>query len=105
NAGAQRGILILKEEKSWSIEAKGIIDGDDFAILQSIPVDSIDSTQTPLLSKAIVNYVARTQENIVLNDATNEGQFIRDPYIIDNQPKSILCSPCSTKENPSAFYI
>ncbi|MEL6928993.1 MAG: diguanylate cyclase [Cyanobacteria bacterium J06600_6] len=93
NAGAQRGFLILKRENNWSIEAEGITNQADVTILQSIPINSLDSAQKPLLSSAIVNYVARTQESLVLNDATNEGQFIRDSYIIDNQPKSILCAP------------
>lgn len=100
NAGAQKGFLILKEENSWLIEAKGITEEEDFAILPSIPIDAIDSNQKPCLSTAIINYVARTQENIVLNDATNEGQFIRDPYIISNQPKSILCAPLLNQGKP-----
>ncbi|NEO65196.1 MAG: GAF domain-containing protein, partial [Moorea sp. SIO4G2] len=37
--------------------------------------------------------VARTQENLVLSDAANQGQFTRDPYIVATQPKSIICSP------------
>ncbi|RUS93814.1 AAA family ATPase [Trichormus variabilis] len=94
NAGAQKGFLLLHSHDNWVIEAAGAIDSDDVNILQSIPVDSPDaSTQTPLLSTAIINYVARTQENIVLNDATQEGQFTRDSYIVTTQPKSILCTP------------
>ena len=93
NAGAQKGFLILKGENNWVIEAKGLANKDKIAILQSIPIDSLDSNQKPLLSTAIINYVARTQENIVLHNATNEGQFIRDLYIVNAQPKSILCAP------------
>lgn len=94
NAGAQKGFLLLHSDDKWEIEAVGAIDSDDVNILQSLPVDSVDaSTQIPLLSTAIVNYVARTEENVVLNDATYEGNFIRDAYIIATQPKSILCIP------------
>ncbi len=92
NAGAQKGFLILERENNWFIEAEGTADEDDVTILQSIPVDSVDSTQIPLLSTAIINYVAHTQENVVLNDAAHQGQFIRDPYIVATQPKSILCT-------------
>ena len=42
---------------------------------------------------AIVNYVIRTQENLVLNNATEVEQFVRDPYIVMTRPKSILCTP------------
>ena len=94
NAGAQKGFLILEKESNWVIEAEGAVDADEVTILQSIPVNSINSSsQTPLLSAAIVNYVTRTQENVVLNDATHEGQFTHDLYIVATQPKSILCTP------------
>jgi predicted ATPase/GAF domain-containing protein len=94
NAGAQKGFLLLYSHNNWVIEAVGAVDSDDVSILKSIPVDSVDvSTQTPLLSTAIINYVAHSQENVVLNDAGNDGQFTRDPYILATQPKSILCTP------------
>jgi class 3 adenylate cyclase len=57
-------------------------------VLQSIPVETCQE-----LSSAIVNYVARTQESVVLDDAVREGQFSNDPYIQKHQPKSILCVP------------
>ncbi|TVP61667.1 MAG: GAF domain-containing protein [Nodularia sp. (in: Bacteria)] len=94
NAGAQQGFLLLPDDDNWVMEAIASVDSDGMAILQSLPVDTLDpSTQTPLLSTAIINYVAHTQENIVLNHAAHEGQFTQDPYIVATQPKSILCIP------------
>jgi PAS domain S-box-containing protein len=94
NAGAQKGFLILYKEGNLAIEAEGTLDSDDVPILQSIPIDSVDAAlQIPFLSVSIVNYVARTQASVVLNDAAHEGQFIRDPYIAATQAKSILCTP------------
>jgi len=68
NAGAQRGFLVLQKNGQW------IIDKEDGA-------------------SSIINYVARTQETVVLTDATNEGAFTIDPYIMLKQPKSIICMP------------
>ncbi|NER03122.1 MAG: GAF domain-containing protein, partial [Okeania sp. SIO3C4] len=94
NAGAQTGFLILNEEDNWVIEAQGKIDSDEVTILQSIPIEFVDSeTSIPILPTTIINYVARSQENIVLKDAAHEGVFINDPYIIATQTKSILCIP------------
>ncbi len=94
NAGAQKGFLILEKEGHWFIEAEGAVNSDNVTILQSVSVDSVDADhQIPLLSSAIVNYVAHTQENVVLTDAVQEGLFTRDRYIITTQPKSILCTP------------
>ncbi len=94
NAGGERGFLILEKSGKWVIEASGCVDVDRVAVMQSIPIDFIEEdTEVTLLAVAVVNYVARTQESIVLNDAAREGQFTRAPYIIAVQPKSILCTP------------
>ncbi|MGF2039712.1 MAG: AAA family ATPase [Nostoc sp. CmiVER01] len=94
NGGAQKGFLILEKDHKWVIEAEGTVDSDDVTLLRSLPIDSVDGDrQTPILPVAIVNYVVRTQENVVINNATVEEQFIRDPYIVATQPKSILCTP------------
>jgi len=88
NAGAQRGYLILLSQGQLFIEAEGTIDDELVTVLQSIPVETCQE-----LSCAIVNYVSRTQESVVLDDAARSGQFTNDPYIQKNQPKSILCVP------------
>ena len=88
SAGAQRGYLILSSQGKLLIEAEGKIDDNPIPVLQSIPVENCKK-----LSSAIVNYVARTQESVVLDDAGREGQFTNDPYIQKHQPKSILCVP------------
>ncbi|MGL5197025.1 MAG: ATP-binding protein, partial [Chroococcales cyanobacterium] len=88
NAGAQRGYLILSIQGQLLIEAAGEIEYERVTVLQSIPVANCQT-----LSEAIVNYVARTQETVVLNDATRSGNFTSDSYIQQAQPKSILCVP------------
>lgn len=94
NAGAQKGFLVLEKERSWVIEAEGNVEHEDVRILQSIPIDFVDADrQLPLMSIAIINYVLRTRESVVLNDAVHKGQFTHDPYIVATQPKSILCMP------------
>ncbi len=94
NAGAQKGCLILKHAGDWVLEAQGEVNKERVTILQSIPIDSIDpNSSTSILPTTIVNYVLHTQENVVLNDASCEGQFTNDPYIIATNSKSILCTP------------
>ncbi|MEG4307172.1 AAA family ATPase [Microcoleus sp. D3_18a_C4] len=88
NAGAQRGYLILSTQGKLLIEAEGTINSEKVTVLQSISVENCQE-----LSSAIVNYVARTQESVVLDDAVRERQFTNDPYIQKHQPKSILCVP------------
>ncbi len=88
NAGAQFGCLILQRDHQLFIEATKEVEGVDQTRLQSIPVAT--SEQLP---KALINYVARTGENLVLNDAGADSKFANDPYLQTRQPKSVLCSP------------
>ncbi|MEA5536950.1 AAA family ATPase [Crocosphaera sp. XPORK-15E] len=104
NAGAQKGCLILKQEDNWVIEAEGTANNDEVNLLQSIPIDSVNTDKNiPILPTTIINYVARTQEPLVLNNAVSEGQFINDRYIIGNETKSILCIPLLNQGNLSGI--
>jgi predicted ATPase/class 3 adenylate cyclase/GAF domain-containing protein len=123
NAGAQKGFLILANQGKLLIEAEGSMVTDPvqesslpelvIQVLQSIAVEE-SGTENPNLPRAIVHYVARTKENVVLHDATQLGkefsagennspnadlyrQFTNDPYLQKNQPKSILCAPLMSK--------
>ncbi|MEM7592419.1 MAG: AAA family ATPase [Cyanobacteria bacterium P01_A01_bin.83] len=94
NAGAQTGFLILNHQGNLVIEAQGTVEQGQVTVLQSIPIDYINpETSIPTLPTTVINYVARTQENLVLNNAFGEGQFIDDPYISATQSKSVLCTP------------
>jgi signal transduction histidine kinase len=86
NAGAQKGFLILDKAGEWVIEASGEVNADKVTVLQSIPIDQH-------LPASIINYVTRTRETIVKNDAAQQGKFTNDPYIKANKTKSILCAP------------
>ncbi|SKB12076.1 Serine/threonine protein kinase [Planktothrix sp. PCC 11201] len=86
NAGAQSGYLVLETQGQLLIEASGVVNDDNITALQSIPLENH-------LPVTLVNYVARLKEDVVLKDATKEGNFVNDPYIITHQPQSILCTP------------
>jgi PAS domain S-box-containing protein len=85
NAGAERGWLLREQAGTWVIEAQGT--KDEAEVLQEAHIHSRN------LPMSIFNYVARTQEIIVLNNAALEGQFTRDSYIMDAKPRSVLCLP------------
>ncbi|NQE37334.1 trifunctional serine/threonine-protein kinase/ATP-binding protein/sensor histidine kinase [Microcoleus asticus] len=86
NAGVQTGALILKEEGNWRINVHCTNRQD--CLLQSIPVE--ESEVIPL---TLINYVKRTKETLVFDDASNQPRFASDPYIIQQQPHSLLCTP------------
>ncbi|MEH2079512.1 MAG: AAA family ATPase [Nostoc sp.] len=90
NAGAQTGFLILENSGKWLIEAScELNDGENVCatrVLQSILIENY-------LPESIINYVIRTHESVILNDAIREGNFVNEPYIQHNQTKSIFCLP------------
>ncbi|NET37986.1 MAG: AAA family ATPase, partial [Cyanothece sp. SIO1E1] len=107
NGGAEKGVLIIPKARDLVIEAMGVIDQDEKTIavtlLQSRPIST-----SQLIPVSLINYVARTQATVVLDDATqfhaeNEAAnsmhnlptpaFHQDPYVIKQQPKSVLCLP------------
>ncbi|OZH53805.1 hypothetical protein AFK68_15205, partial [Hydrocoleum sp. CS-953] len=86
NAGAETVALMLFRENTLIIEAK-LADGKTQPI-ESIPVE--DSLEVPL---AIVNTVKHTQTSLILDNGARETDYVRDRYIKENQPRSILCLP------------
>jgi len=77
-------------------------------VFDSIPLESVDhrNEQGLCLSKTIVTYTARTQMPQVLNDATHEGLFTNDPYIVQRLPQSVLCFPIIYKNQLTGlFYL
>jgi predicted ATPase/signal transduction histidine kinase/tRNA A-37 threonylcarbamoyl transferase component Bud32 len=92
NTGAQIGFLILDKAGEWVIAACGEVSfgtGEDTCttrVLQAIPISD-------RLPKSIINYVIRTQESLVLKNASCEGNFTNDPYIKAHRVKSVLCTP------------
>jgi len=88
NAGAENGCLILPKDGNLVIEATKTSRSTQANVLQSIPVES--SSVVPV---TVINYVWRTQKTLVTSDVTTLNRFASDPYIIQRQPKSLLCSP------------
>ena len=88
NAAAQKAVLMLYKDDSLLIQATCTAEQNQAVVLQSLPVEI--SQDLPV---SIVNYVARTQKDLVLNNAASDGLFTADSYIVSSQPKSILCNP------------
>ena len=91
-AGARKGYLLLAKDGRWVIEAEGAADEEEIKVMQTVPVTtSVDGY--PILPVSVINYVSRTRETVVLDDATEESIHSSDPYIAASRSKSILCAP------------
>jgi len=88
NAGADKGYLILEKEENLLIEAAKESDNDTTAVVAPLPLQKNTN-----ISQAMVRYVARTLETVVLNDMGQTGIFAKDSYIAQSRSKSIACLP------------
>jgi PAS domain S-box-containing protein len=55
--------------------------------LQQAPITPSD------LPDSLLRYVIRTQESVILDDATVQNMFSEDEYVCRERPRSILCLP------------
>lgn len=92
NAGAQRGVLVLERNGQLYLESEGKSGPGQSKVLPSIPLT--DSEQLPL---SVIQYSWRTHETLVLNNATKDNRFNKDPYILNQKLLSIVCLPLSNQ--------
>ena len=88
HAGAERGLLILPRGNELRIEAEATTSGDTVVVR---PRDA--SVAAAALPESIVHYVVRTQESVILDDASAQNPFSADTYIRQHHARSILCLP------------
>lgn len=84
NSGAETCALIVDN----MIEA--LYKDQQIDTLCQIPISECDH----FVCRSIVEYVSRTQETVIIHDASQDAlQFKHHPYIERHKPKSILCMP------------
>ena len=88
HAGAERGLLILPRGVEQRIEAEATTSGDTIIVRLGEP--SVADAAVP---ESIVHYVVRTQESVILDDASAQHPFSADTYIRQQHARSILCLP------------
>ena len=87
-AGAERGVLVLSRWTEPRIAAQATT-GDG-----GIVVKLHDEAMTPaVLPESVIQYVVRTNESVILDDAAAQNPFSADPYIRQQHARSILCLP------------
>ncbi len=106
NAGANRGTLILQNDGQWEIVAR-CYDPPNYqpdeikdSSLTERPYQRVLCDLQPvelkpgcLLPMAVINYVKRSQENVIVNDVNSDTLFTADPYFIHHVLQSFLCTP------------
>ena len=94
NAGAERGVLILKQGTIFSVEADLIPDKGYLEIMMGMPLSKSVSLPIGLIQNAI-----RKKETIILSDASGDSQYSHTKQIRNLNLKSILCMPLVSGHN------
>jgi PAS domain S-box-containing protein len=88
HAGAERGLLILiRDGEPWIAAEATTGAGGIKVIVHQEPVTPSNLAQSAL------NYVIRTQERVLLDDASADSVYSKDEYVQQKHSKSILCLP------------
>jgi PAS domain S-box-containing protein len=88
HAGAERGLLIVPRGDELEIAAEATASGEDVTVrLRNGPHIAA------VLPESLVRYATRTQETVILDDASSQNAFSTDPYILQGRVRSILCLP------------
>ncbi|MCY6354885.1 AAA family ATPase [Clostridium sp. ZS2-4] len=88
NVGAQKVVFIMKEEDGFIIKGKKEIEEERIAVDLGTSVEEYED-----IPRNIINYVSRTNENVILENSIHCAKFGSDKYIIKRKPKSVLCFP------------
>ncbi|MEH2078245.1 MAG: AAA family ATPase [Nostoc sp.] len=87
NAGADKCVFILLRDSRLLIKGS-ITTGSKPVVLQRIPIE--DSQDIP---HKLIYKVKHDRQTAVIVNASAEPTLANDPYIVRQQPQSILCSP------------
>jgi predicted ATPase/signal transduction histidine kinase len=88
NAGAQQGYLILVQGDALHLKAHASVNGDILDV--SLP---LETTMGGVISTAVVKYVHRTKEDLLIDDVGRHPLFSMDPVVTEKNARSILCMP------------
>jgi len=88
HAGAERGLLILPHGEQNRIDAEIKTGPEQVEVnLRREPVSFSE------LPESLLRYVIRTQEKVILDDASAQNLFSEDEYVRQRRPRSVLCLP------------
>jgi len=96
NAGAEYGALVSAKSDGFWLEA--MVDKNGVNIPDAHLVISDEENR---LCQAVLRYVSRTGEPLIVHDTATDDRFARNPYILQNGVRSLLCLPFRHHEQES----
>ena len=88
NTEAQKGALIIRKKNQLQVAC------------QMNSADSLQGTYNPIplevcqsMPKSVIDHVRETHRILMVSNVAENDRFKSDPYIMENQPVSLLCMP------------
>ncbi len=94
-AGAGRAMLLLPEQGGYRCAAEGWVDaaGMQVAAGAAQHAPAAQAVLPVTLPRTLLQFVLRTRQTVLLDDALTNAQFQGDPYVRQAHPRSVLCMP------------
>ncbi|MBN2526452.1 MAG: AAA family ATPase [Deltaproteobacteria bacterium] len=94
NTGAQKGVLVLRDNLDWHIAAIQDSNNRHPVLPAPIPLENSISVPVRLLKNTVTEQKIR-----VIEDVAESGLFADDPYIQKHKIQSVICAPIARGDN------
>jgi predicted ATPase/signal transduction histidine kinase len=96
--GAEKGIVLIKQDNEWFVQATADFKTREYRVLLGMPYRPDPGNRVKkMVPESVVNMCMRTRQPVVVNDASSDSRYEKDPYIHENRIASILCIPLMHK--------
>src|SRR5262249_50107639 len=82
------GLLILPHGNRMQVKAEATVDRDGVTVL--MPEEPLTAAGVP---ESVLRYVARTHEQVIIDDASVPNSFSTDEYLREKRARSVACLP------------
>ncbi len=89
NAGARQGYLLLVRKEELTLAADARVENQN-VVMKVHRAKGLPETLFPV---SILNYVRRSRNRVLLEDAAGPNPYCTDPYFSLQHPRSVLCFP------------
>jgi PAS domain S-box-containing protein len=89
NAGARQGYLLEARQGELSLAAAARVENQD-VVVHARNQPGFQETELPA---SILNFVRRSRDKVLLDDATSPNPYSEDEYFSRRRPRSVLCLP------------
>lgn len=93
-SGAQKGLLIGFKHDTYTLLAEK-------TIVSNVILKNNKPLEPHIVPLSMINYIDKTKETVVIDDAVTSEHYSFDPYVTSNKAKSILALPLIQDDN---FY-